>query len=167
MPGIRIGPASAYSPSLKGVRMVCTRPPGNARASSTTTRWPASRSTPAARSPARPAPTTTTGRSTGVAESRGRPSDIGARGRQPEELSAIDRASGGDGLVRAAHFVGLKSISVEGGAVGIMGRTYGFSEATWQLWQASSAPCTRRRTRPRPGPRWRAGRRQTRSCPSR
>ena len=124
MPGMRIGPASAYRPSLKGVRIVCTRPPGNARASSTTTRWPASRRTPAARSPASPAPTTTTGRSTGrCLEGRRRPSDHRrAEGRQLEELSATDRAGRGDGFVRASHFVGLKSISVEGGAVGIIGR---------------------------------------------
>ena len=141
MPGMRMGPASAYSSSLKGVRTVCTRPPGNARASSTTTRWPGVSKHARGAEPRQARADDNDGydRLGDSLAAERRPSDHRcAEGRQPEELSATDRAGRGDGFVRASHFVGLKSISVEGGAVGITGRTYGFSEATWQLWHASS-----------------------------
>ena len=67
-PAMRIGPASAYIPSSNVDRIVSTLPPGRWRASRTTTCRPAFCNTKAARRPARPAPTTTTG----AVEGRGR-----------------------------------------------------------------------------------------------
>src|SRR5262249_13385272 len=51
-------PTSAYCPSWRPARTVSTRPPTRSRASSTTTSWPARRTSRAATRPDRPAPTT-------------------------------------------------------------------------------------------------------------
>jgi hypothetical protein len=53
-------PASTWIPSVKGERMVWTRPPTRSRASRTVTSQPLARSASAAVSPDSPPPTTTT-----------------------------------------------------------------------------------------------------------